>query len=280
MFNMGNPHNVKYRIPDSNIVFLANSNTHGGCRWYKLLGQMFESVVHIIWFWESIRKCRKVVPQLPSEQYNPESSNCLSILLSSKGLSAGFNTAALQPQSHLASCSYTANAEIRLMIHFIFHVAAELTVAESLAPISRFPAWLLIMKVIRNEELCQWYGWSPRVVALRLPSSLSYSVPDGRLNCRCCQLCWSSQGSSTRAIILFFNLNTSEAQLFHCCCYSLAEQLEAKYAFGRVLVSIGHRNKQQSLPDTSMLWRFKMMLLHQSFKHPPNRWCAGVIPPN
>lgn len=43
---------------------------------------------------------------------------------------------------------------IRLMAHFIFHVAPELAVAKSLPPISRFPAWLLIMKVIRNEELC------------------------------------------------------------------------------------------------------------------------------
>lgn len=38
---------------------------------------------------------------------------------------------------------------------------------ESLAPISRFPAWLLLMKVIRNEELCQWYGWSLRVGCLQ-----------------------------------------------------------------------------------------------------------------
>lgn len=44
---------------------------------------------------------------------------------------------------------------IRLMAHFIFHVAPEHAVAESLSPISKFPAWLLIMEVIRNEELCQ-----------------------------------------------------------------------------------------------------------------------------
>lgn len=48
---------------------------------------------------------------------------------------------------------------------------------------------------------------APELVAFMLPSSLSYSIPDGRLNCCCCQHCWSSQGSSTQANILFFNLN-------------------------------------------------------------------------
>lgn len=115
-------------------------------------------------------------------------------------------------QQHLAtipSHTFPINSKwgIRLKAHFIFHVAPEHAAAESFSPISKFCAQLLIVKVFRNDELCQWFGWSPELVAFRLPSSLSYSIPDGRLNCCSCQLCWFSQGSLTQANILFSNLN-------------------------------------------------------------------------
>jgi len=103
-------------------------------------------------------KFGKIVLQLPDEQHNPASSKSLSPFSpAQREQSTGFNSAALQPQSRPIAHIYSV-CRIRLMAPFTLHVAPEHTAADSLAPISRFPAWLLIEKVIPNEELRQRYG--------------------------------------------------------------------------------------------------------------------------
>lgn len=143
----------EWQDPISLLNFgLAYQNSHGIANYTEFLNHCRRRKCSVQVFWEKSWKCRKVVQHLPGEQNNPASSNHYSLVFCSQGLSAGFKSAALQPQSHLTNFK----CRISLMAHFIFHVAPELAVAKSLPPISRFSAWLLILKVISNEELCRW----------------------------------------------------------------------------------------------------------------------------
>lgn len=150
---------------------------------------------HYIFLREGL-KCRKVDEQVPGEQHNPASSNHFSILLYSKGLSSGFNTAAL---SH-NPVSYTPHKQqVQNKAEGFLHLSCS--------------SWTCCCRVLNNLKCLEMKSsvsdmvGAPKLVAFRLPSSLSYSIPDGRLNCHRCQLCWFSQGSFTQANILFSNLN-------------------------------------------------------------------------
>lgn len=156
-----------------------------------------------------IWKCRKVVQQLPGEQHNPASSNCFSILLCSKGLSAGFTQQycshnPISQTAHTQQMQNQADGSLHLSCGSWTWCCRVLSSNFKVPCMVAYHERWLEMK----SSVSDMVG-APELVAFRLPSSLSYSIPDGRLNCCCCccQHCWSSQGSSTQANILFFNLN-------------------------------------------------------------------------